>query len=125
MEPSESRAVVVTLNVVPTAIPVINFETRRSSVDVSTCASELHDMDGDGMDDSKVPFNKLGLLYNGDTIHPHARIFLTQSVGNQPRLPKAIVPTLVPSRSSTVRRAVRKATSAGVVHRIKKMSKVL
>lgn len=124
VEPSESRAMVVTLNVAPTAIPVINFE-NRSSVDVSTFSRILHDVDGNGVDDSKVPFNKLGLLYNGDTIHPHARIFLTQSVGNPPWLPKTIVPTLVPSRSSTVRRAVRKATSTGIVHKNKKISKVM
>ena len=121
VEPSESRAMVVTLNAVPSTI---NFETR-SSVDISTCTRMLHDMDGVGMDGSIVPSNKLGLLYNGDTIHPHARIFLTQSVGNPPRLPKTIVPTLVPSWSSTVRRAVRKATSTGVVHRNKKISKVI
>lgn len=74
------------------------------------------------VDDGSVAYSKEGLLYNGDTIHPDAKVFVTDC--HKLQLPEKIVPTLVPARSSTVRRAVKVAASTGVLPSSKKHSKV-
>lgn len=52
-----------------------------------------------------VPFNTVGLLYNGDTVHPTAPTFLSSERG----LPHRIFPQVVPSSSGQVDEAVANA----------------
>ena len=119
---SKSKAVVLKLNGIESAIPVLRFEAN--GIEIPTCAVIVQGLDGQDEDESKVAYNKLGLLYNGDTIHPHSQVFLTQSMNRVLQLPNRVVPTIVPSRLSTVRRAARKASSRGVVHSTKRKLKV-
>ena len=45
-----------------------------------------------------VPFNSLGLLYNGSTVHPDTRVFLT----SEGMLPDRIIPTVVPPKANSL-----------------------
>ena len=72
--------------------------------------------------DADVSFNKEGILYNGDTVHPNAQVFLTGM--STLKLPAKVIPQLVPARLSTVKRATQKAASTGVLHIDKRRSKV-
>ena len=112
-EAPKSKPIVVNLNGSGSVIPVIKFDGSGSP---STLI--IKELDGG----SSVPFNREGLLYNGDSIHPEAQVFVADDQKLQ--LPKKIVPTLVPARLSTVKRAVKKATSTGILPSSKKHSKV-
>ena len=113
-EPPKSKPVVVNVNENGSVIPVsIKFD--KSGSPYTMIINELDDGGG-------VPYNREGLLYNGDTIHPDAHVFVADDQKFQ--LPKRIVPTLVPARFSTVKRAVKKATSTGILPSSKKHSKV-
>ena len=122
-KPSKCEAVFLNQTTDQKSIPVIHFKTTNG-VDMPACAVIVHNFDVQD-DDSTVPYNKLGMFYNGDTLHPHARVFLTQSVEHTPQLPKGVVPTLVPSRISIVSKAVRKAATTGIVNkRVSKVAKI-
>ncbi len=112
-ETPKSKPVVVNLNGNESVIPIIKFDGSGSP---STLI--IKELD----DDSGVPYNSEGLLYNGDSIHPDARVFVADDKKFQ--LPKKIVPSLVPARLSTVKRAVKRATSTGILQSSKKHSKV-
>ena len=45
-----------------------------------------------------VPFNRLGLLYNGRTVHPDTPVFLT----SEGMLPARIMPTVVPPKATSL-----------------------
>ena len=120
-EGSNSEAVVLNLNGIENAIPVIKIEGDEG--DIPACAVLLQNMDARhnaGEDDLEASYNTQGLLYNGDTMHPDALFFLTQSPDSDLLLPERIIPTLVPTRLSTVNRAVRNAVCRGVMGRVKK-----
>ena len=70
----------------------------------------------------EVSYNKVGILYNGDSVYPSAQVFL--SGDTEPRFPTKILPTLVPTRLSSVKLAATKAASTGVVNMDKKHSRV-
>jgi hypothetical protein len=111
-EAPKSKPVVVNLNGNESVIPIIKFDGSGSP---STLI--IKELDDDG-----VPYNSEGLLYNGDSIHPDARVFVADDKKFQ--LPKKIVPILVPARLSTVKRAVKRSTSTGILPSSKKHSKV-
>ena len=113
-EQPRSKPVVLNVNGIENVIPVITFGTK-----MPPCAVVLEGLD-EQQDSGGVPYNTLGLLYNGDTLHPNARVFLEGS--QELCLPSRVVPTLVPTRLSTVRRAAKKASSTGVVRRDKKQA---
>lgn len=106
---TKSKPVVVNVNGNGSVIPVTKFD--RSG---SPCTMIIKELD--------VPYNREGLLYNGDTIHPDAQVFVADEQKFQ--LPKRIVPTVVPARVSTVKRAVENAASTGILPSSKKHSKV-
>ena len=112
-EAQKSKPVVVNLNGSGSVIPVIKFD--RSGSPSTLIIKELDD-------GSSLPYNREGLLYNGDSIHPEAQVFFADDQKLQ--LPKKIVPTIVPARLSTVKRAVKKSTSTGILPSSKKHSKV-
>ena len=112
VEPQKSKPAILNMKNV---IPVIKFESN--GIEMPACAMIVEEVDED-----EVPYNKVGLLYNGDTLHPNAQVFLTGD--HELQLPSRVLPTLMPARLSTVKRAVRKATSTGLVHLEKKQSKV-
>ena len=118
VEPPRSKPVVLKVNGVENVIPVIKFE--GNGIEIPACAVIVEEVDGSGEDE--VSYNKIGLLYNGDTLHPNAQVFLTGD--HELQLPSRVLPTLVPARLSTVKRAVRKAASTGVLHVDKKRTKV-
>ena len=68
-----------------------------------------------------VPYNKLGLLYNGDTVHPHARVFYSSDTDLT--LPDRIIPTIVPSQGRCVRSVTSNALAQKHVGK-KKAAKV-
>lgn len=106
----KSKPVVVNLNGNESVIPILKFDQSGSPSTLIINGS------------SSVPYNREGLLYNGDSIHPDAQVFVADDQKFQ--LPKKIVPTVVPARLSTVKRAVKKATSIGILPSSKKHSKV-
>lgn len=57
-----------------------------------------------GFEPDEVSYNKLGLLYNGDTLYPCARVFYASDTDLT--LPGKIIPRIVPSREMFVRSAV-------------------
>lgn len=65
-----------------------------------------------------VPFNTLGLLYNGDTLHPSARAFYTSDTDLT--LPDKIIPKIVPSREAFVYSAITDAVSLRVMNQKRK-----
>ena len=116
-EEPTSNPVILNVNGVENVIPVITF----SGIKMPPCAVIVEGLD-DQQDDSQVSYNTMGLLHNGDTLYPRARVFLEGS--HELHLPSRIVPMLVPVRHSTVRRAVKKAAAFGVARQYKKPSKV-
>ena len=50
------------------------------------------------LDLDAIPYNNLGLLYNGSTISPHACIFLT----SEGKVPSRIIPMVVPARAESL-----------------------
>ena len=95
-----------------------NVDNLEVSVHIGNVGSE----DGNKESVDEVPYNKEGLLYNGDTLHPNAQVFRTGIPDLC--LPTRVVPTLVPTRLSTVKRAADKACMTGIVHCGKKLNKV-
>ena len=67
----------------------------------------------------QIPFNTLGLLYNGDTVHSSARVFYTSDTDLA--LPHRIIPTIVPSRDEFVDLAVRDALALRGVNQRRKL----
>lgn len=65
-----------------------------------------------------VPFNTLGLLYNGDTVHPSSRVFYTSDTDLT--LPVRIIPKVVPSRETFVDSAITDAVALRVVNQKRK-----
>ena len=122
VDASKSKAVVLNLSAIENAIPVIKLETN--GLEIPACAVIVQDPNGHYDEESKEPYNKMGLLYNGDTVHPHTQVFLTQSSNHELELPSRIVPVLVPSHLSTVKRVARKAAATGVLRHSKKKAKV-
>lgn len=70
----------------------------------------------------EVSYNIEGFLYNGDTLHPYARVFRTDFP--EFSFPARVIPTLVPSRTSTIKKAKCKAGVTGIVHVDKKLNRV-
>lgn len=70
----------------------------------------------------EIPFNKLGLLYNGDTIHPAAKVFYTSDTDLT--LPDRIIPRVVPSREEFLRSAISKAVVQRSIGKKRKGAKV-
>ena len=68
------------------------------------CNSTSEDKASDN-DLEEASFNTLGLLYNGDTVHPHACIFLT----NDWTVPERIIPVVVPAKPESLQRAMKRA----------------
>lgn len=75
-----------------------------------------------GYDLDEIPYNTLGLLYNGDTIHPAARVFYTSDTDLT--LPDRIIPTVVPSQANFVRPAISEALTQRLVGKKRKGAKV-
>ena len=120
---TKPKAVVLNLSAIENAIPVIKLETN--GLQIPACAVIVQGPNDHYHDEgAKVPYNKMGLLYNGDTLHPHAQVFLTQSRNNELELPSRVVPVLVPSRLSTVKKAAEKAAATGVLQYSKRRVKV-
>lgn len=117
IEESTSNPVILNVSGVENVIPVITF----SGMKMPPCAVVVEGLD-DQPDDDQAAYNTMGLLHNGDTLHPHTQVFLEGS--HELHLPSRIVPTLVPLRQSTVRRAVKKAISVGIARRHRKPAKV-
>lgn len=69
-----------------------------------------------------VPFNKLGLLYSGGTLHPNSRVFFTSDT--ELTLPDRIIPKVVPSRDGFVKAAIGSALPMRSVKRKRKAAKV-
>lgn len=122
VDAAKSKAVVLNLSAIENGIPVIKLETN--GLEIPACAVIVQRPNGHYDEESKVPYNKMGLLYNGDTVHPHTQVFLTQSRDNELELPSRIVPVLVPLRLSTVKKVSRKAATKGVLQLSKKKAKV-
>lgn len=118
VEESTSNPVILNVSGVENVIPVITF----SGMKMPPCAVLVEGLEDQPNEQGQVSYNTMGLLHNGDTLHPHARVFLEGS--HELHLPSRIVPTLVPARQSTVRRAVKKAISDGVARRHRKPAKV-
>lgn len=106
-------------NTIESVTPAVRFDEIRIEIPLT-----VHGLKENNDECTKVPYNILGMLYNGDTLHPGTQVFLTQSVKRELQLPNRIVPTLVPSRLSTVKRVARKAASSGMVRHDKKIAKV-
>lgn len=70
----------------------------------------------------EVQFNRLGLLYNGDTVHPAARVFYTSDTDLT--LPARIIPTVVPSRLEFVKSVINDAQTHQFVKKKRKAAKV-
>lgn len=70
----------------------------------------------------EIPFNKLGLLYNGDTIHPAARVFYTSDTDLS--LPDRIIPRVVPSQEKFLEHSISKAMTQRLVGKKRKGAKV-
>ena len=70
----------------------------------------------------ELAFNKLGLLYNGDTIHPAARVFFTSDTDLS--LPDRIIPRVVPSQEKFLKRSISKAMTQRLVGKKRKGAKV-
>lgn len=68
-----------------------------------------------------IQYNTLGLLYNGDTIHPNARLFYASDVDLS--LPRRIIPTIVPSQVRSVNMVTDRAYAENV-SRKRKAAKV-
>ena len=117
IEESTSNPVILNVSGVENVIPVITF----SGMKMPPCAVVVEGLD-DQTGDGQASYNTMGLLHNGDTLHPHAQVFLEGS--HELHLPSRIVPTLVPARQSTVRRAVKNAISVGIARRHRKPAKV-
>ena len=115
---STSNPVILNVSGVENVIPVITF----SGMKMPPCAVVVEGLDAQSDDVQAASYNTMGLLHNGDTLHPQTRVFLEGS--HELHLPSKIVPTLVPARQSTVRRAVEKAVSVGVTHHNRKPAKV-
>ncbi len=118
VEESTSKPVILNVSGVENVIPVITF----SGMKMPPCAVLVEGLEDQPDSEGQVSYNTMGLLHNGDTFHPHARVFLEGS--HELHLPSRLVPTLVPTRESTVRRAVRKAISDGVARCHRKPAKV-
>ena len=72
--------------------------------DDATCKSTAEAKSSDqGLEEAS--FNTLGLLYNGDTVHPHACIFLSSDW----KLPERIIPAVVPARPDTLSSTIKLA----------------
>lgn len=69
----------------------------------------------------EIPCNKLGLLYNGDTIHPAARVFYNSDVDLT--LPERIISRVVPSRDKFVSSAIQEALSQRLAGKKRKGAK--
>lgn len=69
-----------------------------------------------------LPYNKLGLLYNGDTLHPNARMFYTSDT--ELTMPDRVIPRVVPSQQRFVRSAISDALAQISVKRKRKPAKV-
>ena len=53
----------------------------------------------------EASFNTLGLLYNGDTVHPHACIFLSSDW----KIPERIIPVVVPAKADMLSSTIKLA----------------
>ena len=115
---STSNPVILNVSGVENVIPVITF----SGMKMPPCAVLVEGLEDQPNEHGQVTYNTMGLLHNGDTLHPHTKVFLEGS--HELHLPSRIVPTLVSAKQSTVRRAVRKAISDGVARRHRKPAKV-
>lgn len=69
-----------------------------------------------------IPYNKLGLLYNGDTIHPAARVFYNSDTDLT--LPDRIIPTVVPYQKKFLMSAISGALTQRLVGKKRKGAKV-
>lgn len=74
------------------------------------------------VDSDEIPFNKLGLLYNGDTIHPAVRVFYTSDTDLT--LPDRIIPRIIPSDDGFVGPAISDALAHRSMGKKKKGAKV-
>ena len=72
--------------------------------------------------DDDIPYNCLGLLYNGDTIYPTARVFFNSDTDLT--LPYKIIPRVFPSRDFFVKAATRQVLPFKSAGKKKKAAKV-
>ena len=72
--------------------------------------------------DDEIPYNCYGLLYNGDTIFPSARVFYASD--NDFSLPRRIIPRVLPSREMCARAAASQVLDLKFVGKKKKAAKV-
>ncbi len=70
-----------------------------------------------------VQYNSLGLLYNGDTLHPNSRVFYSSDTDLT--IPGKVIPKVVPSHDRFVKAAVDDAISMRYVCKKKKGAKVI
>ena len=92
VEESTSNPVILNVSGVENVIPVITF----SGMKMPPCAVLVEGLEDQPNEQGQVSYNTMGLLHNGDTLHPHAKVFLEGS--HELHLPSRIVPTLVPAR---------------------------
>ena len=98
---------------------VIKFESELTGLPSTNSDSNEKKQE---ISEEEISYNKEGLLYNGDTLHPSARVFLTGI--RELKLPTKVLPQIVPARLSTLKRAIQRAISTGIVHVAKKQRKV-
>lgn len=98
-----------------------DFENLENAPQVYDQLLALATLSSPGYHD-EAPFNTLGLLYNGDTIHPHARVFYVSD--RELTLPSKIIPKVVPSRATYVGAAIATASEQNLTRKKKKAAKV-
>ena len=79
------------------------IENQPCDVVALSCRSAVEDKACDN-NVEEPSFNSLGLLYNGDTVHPHACIFLT----NDWTVPERILPVVVPAKPESLQIAMKR-----------------
>lgn len=120
----------------PSLSPAARLSSSSISSEADTSQESCDSMDVTGtlmalasrfatLDDyvpDEVQYNRLGLLYNGDTIHPAARVFYTSDTDLT--LPARIIPTVVPSQLEFVKSAISDAQAQQFVKKKRKAAKV-
>ena len=79
-------------------------------------------LDQQQTEDEELPYNRLGLLYNGDTFHPAERLFYNSDTDLT--LPQRIIPKVFPSRDFFVAAAIQQVMPLRTVGKKKKAAKV-
>jgi len=79
-------------------------------------------LDQQQTEEEEVPYNRLGLLYNGDTYHPFERLFYNSDTDLT--LPQRIIPKVFPSRDMFLAAAIKQSLPLRSAGKKKKAAKV-